>query len=157
MDKVFLNLTNGLLYDGPFDGFIRIQSCHCEQKAWDKLIQNIDSNFLMLLALGHDISVVDYSAKKETPRALYQGLEFLWYCCCVEWGIPMKANVRGSDCTSYFNNVIKFELSKSSRRKIQYFKKFTHNPKKPKIITGKTDKDGDYEFFKELGHSLRAE
>ena len=147
--KTFLNLTNGLLYDGPFDGFIRIQSCHCEQKNWERVIDSIDNNFLMWLALGYDVEVVDYSANKEIPRALYQGLEFIWYCCCREWGIENTAFVNGVNVTSYFTEGYN-KIDRNKRRKFKYFRKFLNNPKKPKLISGRTDKDGDYKFFQEL-------
>lgn len=148
--KTFLNLTNGLLYDGHFDGFIRIQSCHCERKCWGKVIDNIDSNFLMWLALGHEIQVVDYSANKQVPRALYQGLEFVWFACCKAWEIPVTANVRGMNCTDYFEAEWKKLDFKNHKRKLRYYRKFLNNPKKPTIISGQTDKDGDYEYFTEL-------
>ena len=147
--KVFLNLTNGLLYDGPFDGFIRIQSCHCEKKNWERVIDTIDNNFLMWLALGHDIRVVDYSANKDVPRALYQGLEFIWYCCCREWGIDNIPIVNGVNVSSYFTEEYN-KIDRNKRRKFKYFRKFLNNPKKPQIISGRTDKDGDYQFFIDL-------
>lgn len=149
MNKVFLNLTNGLLYDGDFDGFIRIQSCHCEQKSWEKVMMGIDDNFLMWLALGKDVKVVDYSAKKEVPRALYQGLEWIWYCCCKAWNIPPNAIVNGVNCNGYFEEEWK-KIDRKKKNKFKYYRKFLNNPKKPQVIAGKTDKDGDYEYFQEI-------
>jgi hypothetical protein len=103
MKKVFLNLTNGLLYDGSFDGFIRIQSTRCERKQWEELIKDIDNNFLMWLALGKDVVVVDYSARKKIPRALYQGMEWIWFACCKAWNIPLeKVFVKKCNCIAYF-------------------------------------------------------
>lgn len=149
--KTFLNLTNGLLYDGPFDGFIRIQSCHCEQKCWGKVLDNIDNNFLMWLALGKDITVVDYSARKEVPRALYQGLEFVWYACQEAWNLlPVEIPyVNGNDCSRYFREEY-CKLSKDTLNRLKYFRKFLNNPKKPQILSGRTDKDGNYEYFRNL-------
>ena len=147
--KVFLNLTNGLLYDGSFDGFIRIQSCHCERKAWLKVLQNIDNNFLMWIALGYDVQVVDYSANKNVPRALYQGLEWVWFCCCKAWNISPNAIVNGVNCNNYFEEQWR-EINEKVKNNVKYFRKFLNNPKKPTIISGRTDKDGDYKFFEEL-------
>jgi hypothetical protein len=147
--KIFLNLTNGLLYDGPFDGFIRIQSCHCEQKCWEKVIEYTDNNFLMWLALGKDIKVVDYSANKEVPRALYQGLEWIWFCCCKAWELPTSAMVKGSNCTKYFEEEWQ-KICNKKKLRLKYYRKFLNNPKKPEIISGKTEFDGNYEYFQTL-------
>lgn len=151
--KTFLNLTNGLLYDGPFDGFIRIQSCHCESKRWEKVIDGIDNNFLMWIALGYPVTVVDYSAHKVIPRALYQGLEFIWYCCCREWGITNVPIVNGVNVSAYFTEEYN-KIDDKKRRKFKYFRKFLNNPQKPQIIAGQTDRDGDYEYFQELVKKL---
>ena len=153
MGMVFLNLTNGLLYDGPFDGFIRIQSCHCEQKLWDRLIREIDSNFLMWLALGKDIIVVDYSPKKDVPRALFQGIEWLWFCCCKVWKLPINVSVRGNDCIKYFEHEF-HQLDKATVKKLKYYIKFLNNPKKPNIVSGRTNRDGDYEYFSQVAKNL---
>ena len=152
--KTFLNLTNGLLWQGEFDGFIRIQSCHCEQKLWTKIIQEVDNNFLMWLALGKDIQVVDYSARKDVPRSLYQGLEWVWFVCCKVWNLPMeKAMVRNNDCTAYFEEQYK-KLDKSTIKKISYFNKFIKHPKKPQIVCSRTNMDGNYEHFSLLAKTL---
>ena len=148
-EKVFLNLTNGLLYDGPFDGFIRIQSCHCESKCWEKVMTEIDNNFLMWLALGREVVVVDFSAKKKTPRALYQGLEWIWFCCCKAWGMPTDAIVNGVNCTQYFEEEWR-KINDKKKNRFKYFRKFLNNPKRPTVISGRTDFDGDYEYFSRL-------
>lgn len=147
--KIFLNLTNGLLYDGSFDGFIRIQSCHCERKCWNKVLQGIDSNFLMWIALGYDVQVVDYSARKDVPRALYQGLEWIWFCCCKAWKLPTNAIVNGVNCNRYFEKEW-FNINSKLKTGVKYYRKFLNNPKKPSIISGRTNKDGDYEYFAKL-------
>lgn len=55
----YINLTNGveaipmLEFWNEDYRFIRIQSTICEQKNWDRLIQDLDYDFLMNLALGH--------------------------------------------------------------------------------------------------------
>lgn len=151
--KVFLNLTNGLLYDGPFDGFIRIQSCHCERGCWEKVMLGIDQNFLMWIALGKEVTVVDYSANKQVPRALYQGLEWIWFCCSKAWGIPPNAIVNGYNSTPFFEEEWR-KIGKKQKDRYKYFRKFLNNPKKPNIIAGQTDKDGKYEFFMERAKSL---
>lgn len=145
----FLNLTNGLLWDKHFDGFLRIQSTHCERKMWDRVLLELDSNFLMWLALGKEIKVVDYSANKDVPRALYQGLEWIWFACRKAWNIPVETvEVRGTYSTKYFEQEY-CKLSKSVLKKLKYYRKFLNNPRRPEIVSGRTDKDGDYDFFTE--------
>lgn len=157
MKKVFLNLTNGLLYEDRFDGFIRIQSCHCERKVWDRVVSEMDNNFLMFLALGYDVVVVDYSARKNIPRSLYQGLEFVWFAVQKAWDIPVEsAFVKNANCIDYFTEEYK-KLSKHTIKKLKYYRKFVNDPKKPTVITGRTDKDGDYNFFTELSKNFQPE
>ena len=72
----YINLTNGVEAISTLQGdyrFIRIQSTVCEQKLWDRLIQDLDYDFLMNLALGHKCIVYDFGARKPIPRAVYQG------------------------------------------------------------------------------------
>lgn len=79
--KRYVNLTNGIEAISQLNlsdySFIRIQSTICEQKLWDRLIQDLDYDFLMNVALGNKCVVYDYGANKPIPRAIYQGLEFI--------------------------------------------------------------------------------
>ena len=87
MEKMvnYLNLTNGLEYMSEikkfgFDfKFVRIQSTYCEQKLFDRLIQDLDYNFLFDIAQGNIIRIYDTSRNKKQSRALYQGVEFIKY------------------------------------------------------------------------------
>lgn len=145
---IFLNLTNGLLWNGPFDGFIRIQSCHCERKCWGKVLDNLDNNFLMWLALGKEITIVDYSARKLVPRSLYQGLEWVWFALSKSWNLePYIPIVHEANCLKYFEQEYR-NLSKDTLKRLKYFRKFLNNPQKPSIISAQTDKDGDYEYLR---------
>ena len=77
----YLNLTNGLEYLDEIDEYklVRIQSTICEQKNWNKLIQDLDYNFLFDLAQGNTVEIYDTSSNKKISRALYQGVEFIRY------------------------------------------------------------------------------
>lgn len=157
MVKVYLNLTNGieflenkLMHTRVYD-FIRIQSTACEQKRWDFILQDLDYGFLMDIALGYNVYVVDFGANKETSRAVYQGIEFIKYVLNRRWlnniTIP---KVRGNDCANYFDECYR-NLDKRTLKKLDYFKKFllteTIN------LYGQsqsTSKDGDYEYYKNI-------
>ena len=66
--SIYLNLTNGIealeILKPANLRFVRIQSTACEQKRWDFILQDLDYSFLMDIALGENVTVVDYIAKK---------------------------------------------------------------------------------------------
>ena len=89
--KTYLNLTNGIEFLDKFNArvedikFVRIQSCACERHLWDKLINDLDYNFLLDLALGYEVVVWDTSARKRESRAMYQGLKLIEYVLNKIW------------------------------------------------------------------------
>ena len=85
----YINLTNGLqaIDDYQLTGysFMRLQSTHCEQKRWADVLASVPDDMLMRLALGQDVTVYDYGARKAVPRAVWQGLEFVKFVLTWEW------------------------------------------------------------------------
>lgn len=155
MVKYYLNLTNGieaLEKEGFKDAnFIRIQSTACEQKRWDFILQELDYNFLMDIALGNTVFVVDFGANKEVPRALYQGVAFIKYVLNRRWlNTIIQPTVRGNDCAKYFDECYR-NLDKRTLKKIDYFRKFVKT-KEIEIfrVSASTDKDGNYEYYRDL-------
>lgn len=150
--NIFLNLTNGLemLPAFPNASFVRIQSTACEQKRWQAIIDDLDHTFLMRLAIGEPCVVVDFSQKKGTTRALYQGVPFIAYVLNKVWGKkqPSKVIVNGANVIGYFDEV----FSTLDTRKLDYFKKFIKDESPVVILPsgGGTCHDGDYAFYKEL-------
>lgn len=155
MVKFYLNLTNGIeaLEKQGFqdDGFIRIQSTACEQGRWDFILQELDYNFLMDIALGNTVMVIDFGANKETSRALYQGVVFIEYVLNRRWlNIITNPVVRGHDCSNYFDECYR-KLEKRTLKKLDYFKKFLRTDEIKILKVGaSTDKDGNYEYYKDL-------
>ena len=128
MKKYYLNLTNGIeaLNHYKLDNysFIRIQSTYCEQKLWDNLLQDLDYNFLMDLALGNKVIIYDYSPYKNIPRAMYQGVPFIEYVLYRRWlDIHIESYVKKLNCTSYFDEIYN-NLNNKTKKKLDYFKKF---------------------------------
>jgi len=125
----YLNLTNGLEYINEIENykFVRIQSSLCESKCWDKIIADLDYNFLFDLAIGNTIYIYDASSKKHETRALYQGIEFIRYVLLRRWfnfkSIEIQSIVNGCNVREYFENEYK-KLSKESKKKLDYVKKF---------------------------------
>lgn len=152
--KYFVNLTNGIEAIPQIEGeyaFIRIQSTACEQKRWDFLLQDLDYNFLMALALGHHVVIYGFGANKPVPRAIYQGVEFIKYVLNRRWfRRETKAIVRGNDATRYFAQVYE-QLEERTKRKLDYFRKFlTTDQLYIEVRTAATVHDGDYEWYRKV-------
>lgn len=151
--KYYLNLTNGIEFflsrSNADIGFIRIQSTACEQKRWEYILSEIDYDFLMNLVIGNKCIVVDYSAKKNIPRSIYQGLEWIKFVLDRVWfDGKYKPFVKEYNCEKYFTE--QFQKIKNGKviNKIKYFKKFIMTDNfNLQVITEKTDHDGDYPFY----------
>ena len=155
MVKIYLNLTNGIeaLEKQGFQdaNFIRIQSTACEQGRWDFILQELDYNFLMDIALGNVVMVIDFGANKDYSRALYQGVAFIKYVLNRRWlNTIIQPTVRGNDCAKYFDECYR-NLDKRTLKKIDYFRKFVKT-KEIEIfrVSAPTDKDGNYEYYRDL-------
>ena len=156
----YVNLTNGIealpmLPNGY--RFIRIQSTICEQKLWDRLIQDLDYDFLMNAALGNECIVYDYGARKPIPRAAYQGIEFVKYTLYKRWlnkeyltdcNRSKGEHIR-KDCNSYFESCYK-DLDNRTKKKLDYFKPYTKGKINITTVTNMTKHDNDEEFYKML-------
>lgn len=154
--KIYLNLTNGIefLSDTDFKenyNFVRIQSCACERHLWNKILSDLDYNFLMDVALGYTVIVCDASPHKMFSRALYQGVEFIKYALNRIWLNKMTIPyLKGIRCDKYFNEEFN-KLDKSTLKKIKYLRKFLNTDKIDIIcISTATTHDGDYNYFKKL-------
>ena len=129
MIKRYLNLTNGIeeMEANPFCHYhyVRIQSTLCEQKQWGKILRELDYNFLMDIALGNHVVVIDFSQQKKVSRALFQGLEWIKYCLVRRWFgvIPEKVFVKTYNVVEYFNKEYE-KLTGDDFKKIDYVYKF---------------------------------
>jgi len=155
--KHFLNLTNGIEAIKKYDinlekcHFINIKSTYCEQKLWDKILVNLDNDFLLNLAIGNECIIYDFSNKKKIPRSVWQGIPFIEYILNIIW-FRRKTTpfVRGINVQNYFWNCYK-ELSNSTISKIKYYRKFLNtNNIKIRCICDKTNLDGKYAYYKDI-------
>jgi len=154
MIKHYINLTNGIEAIPEIKEdyhFIRIQSTACEQKRWNFLIQDLDNDLLMNLALGHTCIVYDYS-KKGVSRALWQGVEFIRYVLNLYWLgeeiTPFMRNLQ--EVRDYFYSEYS-KLDNRTFKKLDYFVKFLLTNKIQLLSCGKhTDKDNKYDWYKEI-------
>lgn len=157
----YINLTNGIEAIPKIKGkhnFIRIQSTWCEQKAFSKIIQDLDYDFLMNLALGHKCIVYDFGARKLIPRAVYQGLEFVKYVLNRRWlNKEYITNVNHSknkekinNCNDYFAKCYE-QLDDRAKKKLDYFLPYINTDVIDlECVTDCTEHDGDNEFYREI-------
>lgn len=164
MVKYYLNLTNGIeafkeMSECLFDcGYVRVQSTMCEQKNWNRIIQELDYDFLLNLAIGNKCIVVDYGANKPIPRALYQGIEFIKYALNKRWfdidtNVIIKRSItsQGNDSTNYFQYEYN-KLDDRTKKKLDYFKIFLNNDNVLDLstISSSTLHDGDKQYYKDI-------
>lgn len=165
----YVNLTNGIEAIPKLKGnfrFIRIQSTFCEQHLWNRLLQDLDNDFLFNLALGNSVTIYDYGAGKPNSRALYQGVEFIRYVLTRRWlGSEIRPNVDrtgnkdpGKDCRAYFSECYA-RLSRRTKKKLDYFKPFLLTDRIAiKTVCSATYHDGDREFYRNiLAREVRPE
>lgn len=161
MKVYYINLTNGIeaIPIIPTDQyrFIRIQSTLCEQKNWNRIIQDLDYDFLMNVALGNEVVIYDFGAGKPIPKAIYQGVEFIKYVLYKRWlnkEYMTSVNRTRSepirrDCNSYFESCYK-NLDRRSKTKLDYFKPYVVGVIRVETVTGVTRHDNDKGFYREI-------
>ena len=151
----FVNLTNGIeaikQYSLTEYRFVRIQSTACEQKRWDFILQELDYGFLMALALGAKCVVYDYSNKRRTPRALWQGIEWIKYALNRAWfDRKIVPAVRGHNASNYFDGWYR-QLGARTKAKLRYFVRFLDTDEiRLDIVGGRTDLDGNYPQYAKM-------
>ena len=143
----YANLTNGIEVLPVHRRFVRIQSTACEQKRWSFIIEDLDNDLLLHLALGYRCVIYDCGHNGE-PRALWQGLPWIRYVLERTWlGQTTPALVRGHKVESYFAEQYEM-LSVRAKRKLRYFRKFLTSTEI--ALEGRwfrTERDGDYRYY----------
>jgi hypothetical protein len=153
MKKHYLNLTNGLEFYNQFKdvGYVRIQSTTLESKKWNKVILELDYNFLIDIALGFNVVVIDASAKKNESRAIYQGLPWIKFVLNKRWFNKIELTyVREYNCTKYFLFCYN-KLSKLTKQKLDYCSNFLNCDEiRLNGLCFKTNHDGNYKFYSDI-------
>lgn len=152
----FLNLTNGIAWASAIkhDGLVRIQSTACEQKLWSDIIADLDYSFLIPLAMGRPCVIYDCGARKETSRAIWQGVEFIRAASTMRWmGRRIPVIWRGHDASVYAHQQIA-RLDRRAKSRLDYAGRFLATSNLSlRGVSVATTHDGDYEQFADL---LRA-
>lgn len=129
----FLNLTEGVnWYEHHHDlrganlSWSRIQSTALEQHRWDQVLRSFPADAYLHLAHGSIVRIWDCGARKSVPRAIWQGLPWIYHCIQTIWtGYPPEQSwVKGHNVTDYFQKVLAEEVSVSTWREVKYFAKF---------------------------------
>ena len=151
----FINLTNGIqaIEDHGLTDvrFIRIQSTACEQKRWEDILMQPSDDFLISAALGHRCVVYDYGANKQTPRAVWQGLEWVKYVLWrAWWGRSYRPIGRAITMEPYFAEQYA-RLGPRAKARLSYFARYCRPESGLRIfsVTGPTEHDGDYGYHAE--------
>ena len=143
----FINLSNGAevlrsLKAGGVSpdaiSFMRVQSSHCEAQDFNGLLNGLDHNLLMHLALGFDCRVYDFGSRgnqwlvegsdDETehlyvPRAVWWGLEWTRFALSRMWRLPEQGPplLRGYNVQRPFEAKLN-ELPKSLAKRLKYYR-----------------------------------
>jgi hypothetical protein len=156
MIKNFINLTNGIEaikeYNLTDYSFIRIQSTLFEQKHWEHVLNQLDSNLLMNLAMGNECIIYDYGSRNgDNSRVIWQGIPFITFILYKIWLNKINVTyVKDNDVTDYFHLVYK-TLSKGTKRKLKYYIKFINTDTiNLKGISKYTSNDGKYIYYRNL-------
>lgn len=159
--KIFINLTNGIEAIAKYNlliddiDFIRIQSSHCESHQFEKILNEIDHNFLMSLALGYNCIVYDFGANSDIPKAIYMGLSWLDYVLNLRWFnsdkiIRCKGNIMNEFFARHYHN-----LPQTSLKRIDYYKRFLlTNSIKITAVAGSTFMDNKWDYYTEIIENL---
>ncbi len=113
--------------------YCRVQSTACEQKRFGHVLLTFPTEAYYRLALGEDVMVYDCGARKPIPRAIWQGLAWIQYCCYRSWrGIvaPYYKVCRAStliDVTGDFDR--RYRMETKALNELRYYKKLAASHK----------------------------
>lgn len=162
--RYYVNLTNGLEAMPILHGlgiepdYVNIQSTHLEQKNYDLVLSKLPVGFLMNLAVGRDVLVVDYGANKPYSRAVYQGVPFVRFYLDYRWygTIPDKVIIHPRSDRRMMNvrdDFIQFSrtISRSTRRYLNKFRYFLNDDSVHLTgVSAMTHHDGDTAFYHDM-------
>lgn len=139
---IYLNLTNGIEAADFFPNarHIRIQSSHCESKAYNTLLMQLSDDFLFNLSQGRKIVIIDGGVNQKYPKAIRQGTDIILGCLNYVWfDKPIQDE---------FHKRVWKSLDKTTKTKLRYYKKLLNTNKLFLLPLGfKTTKDGNYAYY----------
>lgn len=169
-NKHFINLTNGiekipeLNSSGIEFSFIRIQSTTLERKDYIKLLQDLDHNLLIHLALGFNCIIYDYGTNRNISKTIYLGIPFIEYTLNKLWynldEVPYRytrstyEKLKEPSFGHIYNDIFihnQNNIKNNLKTKLKYYKKFLNSDKiNIKGVSKSTNNDGKYQYYFEL-------
>ena len=168
----FINLTNGLEWLEEIDGninFMNIASTTLEQKNWLKLFQELDHNFLLHLALGHDVYFYDCGTKRKNSKTVYKGIPLIKYVLTRYWleiddeslcyHLGRDCDKKIYNCKDEFIRIYDYLFVNDRSREKERLKSKLNKYKSKFLLTNEirltgvskeTFHDGDYNFYKNI-------
>lgn len=145
----FINLTTGierykeLTQQGITPNFLRIQSTHGEAQNFTAIMEYLDANLLMNLAIGNECIIYDAGSRRDNgcSRVIWQLIPFIQYSLTKLWFQKKNVvayNIVGNkklDVTEYYERKFK-ELPKLTKKRLRYYRKF--------LLTDKIELHGVY-------------
>lgn len=175
MTKHFINLTNGieqipnLIQNGiPLDtlNYTYIASTTIENKAWIKLIMDLDHNLLLNLAIGNECIIYDFGTHRKLSKTIYYAVPLIRYILTRFWldnndmelcyrmtrnsyqRLPEKEHFQKIYEYLFIHNNTKEKTALKDKLK-KYKNKFLLTNEIRLIgISESTSHDGDYDYYK---------
>lgn len=162
---LYLNLTNGIEYlndvEEPYS-FIRIQSTTLERKLYEKLVLELDYAFLLNLALGKKVIVIDYGTNRKNSKTISRGIPIIKYILNRFWydidedvyflSQNTDKKVKQTEYVKHiYNQLFTYNRTKEKEKvisKLRYFKRYLNSDRV--YLEGKsfsTNNDGDYPYY----------
>lgn len=151
----YVNLTNGIEDIDKLKNyrFIRIQSTYLEQNHFEKVLIDLDNDFIMNLALGNKCIIHDKASRRgKLSRAVWYGIPWIRYALERAWfdKIPETVPVKSFNNAKYFDQLYR-GLSASAKRKLEYYKKFLFcDHVEIDYACDRTVHDGDHEYYRQI-------
>ena len=151
----FLNCTTGLEFLDAISKdcelhFTRIQSTSGEQGRWNYILNNVDNDFLMHLAIGSKCVFFDCTSRyggRRDSRAIWQCIEWIKYAIHRCWFDEEIKCPYGQH--KHFQHIYNHNLKKATKRRLRYFKRFVLTDKiYLKTVCCRTTHDSDFEYFR---------
>ena len=129
---------------------MRLQSTWCEQKRWADILAALPDDFLARAALGEEIVVLDYGARADVPRAIWQGLEWVKYALHRSWFEEVYTpSGRAGPMKFYFGAQYQ-ELNERVLTRLRYFRRFATGQLDIGAQCGRSRYDGNYQALTSL-------
>jgi hypothetical protein len=121
----YANLTRGVKCAPGNAQLIRIQSTHCENTQWERVLVGIPDDFIARAAVGEVMIIHDYSEKNRETRAMWQGLTLVRIMIEYRWFGELRSRFKskrgGESAIQYLRNVAS-QQPEHVRRKYDYFR-----------------------------------